>query len=65
MNGMKLTRLICVVLAAGALAGCADGSSAPSDEHAGPITISPHSETDTPPPTLSGYVDSSYTAQTR
>ncbi len=47
-----------------ALTGCADVSTAPSEEHAGPITTAPHRETDTPPPTLSGYVDSSYTVQT-
>jgi hypothetical protein len=62
---MKLGSLFAALLAGLAMAGCADTSTASSDDHPSAIATAPHTDPDNPPPTLSGYVDSSYTEQTR
>jgi hypothetical protein len=62
---VKIVSRLFVLAAAIALAGCAE-SPQPAEDH--PATISVPVTTanpDVPPPTLSGYVDTSYTSQGR
>jgi ABC-type glycerol-3-phosphate transport system substrate-binding protein len=60
---MKFTlRWLIVAVAAVCLAGCA-GTSSASDNQPGALTT--HGDSDNPPPTVSGYVDTSYTGQVR
>jgi len=62
---VKIVPSLLALVVAVALAGCAE-SSQTADDH--PATISVPVTTgnsDNPPPTLSGYVDTSYTSQVK
>jgi len=45
------------------LAGCADSSNPPSSPGSSPVSTSASNHSDSPPVTLSGYMDTSTTSQ--